>query len=82
MKKGPEIARSSRPEVFSKVGVLENFTKFAEKHLYQSLSFNKVAGLSLQLYLKKESGTCVFCEFCEIFKNTFFYRTPPVATFE
>ena len=19
------------------------------------------------------------CEFCEIFKNTFFYRTPPVA---
>ena len=20
-----------------------------------------------------------FCEFCEIFKNTFFYRTPPLA---
>ena len=23
-----------------------------------------------------------FCEICEIFKNTFFYRTPPLATFE
>ena len=22
------------------------------------------------------------CEFCEIFKNTFFYRTPPVAASE
>ena len=26
----------------------------------------------LQLYLKKGSGTHVFCEFCKIFKNTFF----------
>ena len=22
----------------------------------------------------------LFCKICEIFKNTFFYRTPPVAT--
>ena len=30
--------------------------------------------------LKKETLVQVFsCEFCEIFKNTFFYRTPPVA---
>ena len=29
-------------------------------------------------FLKKETLTQVFsCEFCEIFKNTFFYRTPP-----
>ena len=27
---------------------------------------------------KKETPTQVsFCEFCKIFKNTFFYRTPP-----
>ena len=37
-----EIARSSRPEVFYRKGVLRNFTKFAGKHLCQSLFFNKV----------------------------------------
>ena len=52
--------RSSRPEVFCKKGVLRNFAKFTEKHLCQSLFFNKVADLRLQLYLKKDSSTGVF----------------------
>ena len=26
----------------------------------------------LQLYENRNSGTCVFCDFCKIFKNTFF----------
>ena len=30
----------------------------------------------LQLYLKRDSGTGVSCEFCEISNNTFSYRTP------
>ena len=31
-------------------------------------------------FIKKETLAQVFsCEFCEISKNTFFYRTPPVA---
>ena len=38
--------RSSRLEVLCEKGVLENFTKFAGKHLCQSLIFNKVAGLA------------------------------------
>ena len=42
-----------------KKGVLRNFAKVTGKHLCQSLFFNKVALVS-------------FCEFCEIFKNTFF----------
>ena len=55
----------------------------------------QVAGSGLQLYLKRDSGTgaCNFikketlaqvfsCEFCEIYKNTFFYRIPLVAAFE
>ena len=34
-------------------------------------------------FIKKETLALVFsCEFCEIFKNTFFYRTPPVAPSE
>ena len=36
--------RSSR-QVFCKKGVLRNFAKLTGKHLYQSLFFNKVAGL-------------------------------------
>ena len=33
-------------------------------------------------FIKKESLAQVFsCEFSEIFKNTFFYRTPLVAAF-
>ena len=33
-------------------------------------------------FSKKEALIQVFCyEFCEIFKNTFFYRTTPMAAF-
>ena len=43
----------------------------------------KATGLSATIFLKKETPTYVFsCEFCEIFKNTFFYRTPPVDASE
>ena len=35
---------------FCEKGVLRNFTKFTGKHLCQSLFFNKVLGLGLQLY--------------------------------
>ena len=31
--------------------------------------FNKVAGLTL---LKRDASAGVFCEYCEIFKNTYF----------
>ena len=42
--------------------------------------FNKVAGLRPTILLKKETlASVVSCEFCEICKNTFSYRTPPVA---
>ena len=31
-------------------------------------------------FIKKETLARVFpCDFCEIFENTFFYRTPPMA---
>ena len=67
-------SRSSQPEVFCKKGALKNFSKFTEKHLCQGLFFNKVAGLGLQLYLKKETLAQCFpsSEFCEISNNTFF----------
>ena len=44
------VFRSTRQEVFCKKGVLGNFAKLAGKYLCQSLFFNKVACLGLQLY--------------------------------
>ena len=41
----PLCFRSSHPKVFCKKDVIRNFAKFTGKHLYQSLFFNKVAGL-------------------------------------
>ena len=74
------LFRSSRPEVFCEKGILRIFTKFTGKRMCQSLFFNKVAGISLQLYWKGDSGTGGFlCR--NICKNTFSYRTPPVTPF-
>ena len=57
------LCRSSRPDVFCKKGILRNFTKFTGKHL-----------------IKIEALAQVFSgEFCEISKNAFSYRAPPVA---
>ena len=33
----------------------------------------------LQFYLRRDSGTDVSCEFCEIFLNICFYKSPSVA---
>ena len=69
--------RSSRPEVFCKKAVLKSFTKFTGKHLFEILSFNKVAGLRPETsrpetsnFIKRENLAQLFsCEFCKIFKE-------------
>ena len=58
--------RSSRSQMFFKIGILKNFTIFTGKQLCW-----------------RDSNTGMFsCEYCEFFKNRFFYRTLPVAAFE
>ena len=57
------IYRTSHWRCSIEKGVLKYFTKFAWKHLCQSLFFNKVAETLAQVFS---------CRFCEIFKNTFF----------
>ena len=77
------LKTNNRPEVFCKKVVLRNLAKFTEKHLYQSLFFNKAAGFAAEAcsFIKKETLAQVFsCEFWEISRNTFCYRTSPVAT--
>ena len=60
-----------------------NFLKKILQHrclpVLESLS-KKVAGLEARKSIKKETPSQVFsCEYCEIFKNSFFYRTSLVA---
>ena len=55
--------KSMLAEVFWKIGFLKNFAKFTGQHLCQSLSFNKVANLSLAEVFSSE--------FCQIPKNVF-----------
>ena len=65
-------SRSSH-QMCSLKAFLKNFAKLTGKYLCQSLFFNEVAGLRSATSLKKEAVAQVFsCDFCEIFKNTFF----------
>ena len=50
--------------------VLRNFTNFTRKHPRHGLFFNKE---------KETLAQACSCEFCEVSKNTFSGRTPPVA---
>ena len=38
--------------------------------------------ITWQAFKKETLAQMFYCEFCEISKNTFFYRTPPVALSE
>ena len=67
--------------MFSKKGVFRNFAKITGKDLCQSLFLIKPQACS---FIKKEALAQVFV-FLRIFessKNTFSYRTPPVAAVE
>ena len=61
--------RSSHRRCSARKGVLKNFAKFIGKHLCQS-----VRGLKAATFLKKTLAPVFSCEFCEIFKNTFFTK--------
>ena len=63
--------RSSCPEVFCKKCVYENFAKFTGKYRCQSLFFNKPAGLSPEILLKKK-----LCHRCFSVNFVKFLRTP------
>ena len=54
------IYGSSRPEVFSKKGVLRYFAKFTGKRLCQSLCFDNIIKKALSTLLKRNSCTGLF----------------------
>ena len=67
-------------QMFYQIPVLKNFAKRTRNHLCRSLLLNKVAGLwSAVLFKKRLRQRCFPVNFAKLFKNDFFYRTPPVA---
>ena len=74
-------SRSSRWQIFIKVGVLKNVAIFTGKHLCWNLFLIKMQAWR-SLLVKKKTPTQVFpFEYCKIFKTTFFYRIPTMAAF-
>ena len=60
----------------------KNITTFMLELCYDKNSRQTLANHKLRAcnFIKKETLAQVFsCEFCEIYKNTFYYRTPLVA---
>ena len=64
--------RSSRSQLFFKIAVLKNFTKFTGEHLCWSLFLIKRPAT----LLKRESSIGIFLKYCKFFKDSSFYRTP------
>ena len=70
------LQKITQANVFSKQ-ISEATVRRCSSTLTQSLLFDRVAGLKPETLLKKRSWHgCFPVNFCEIFKKTFFYRTP------
>ena len=70
------IYRSTRLKLFFKIDFLKNLAIFTGKHLCWSLFLIKYRSEGVQQLYYKETQIQVFsCEYSEIFKNRFFYRT-------
>ena len=65
--------RSSCWQMFFKIGVLKIFAIFSGKQLCWSLFLMKLQVRKPATLLKKYPTQVFSCEFCEIFKNRFFY---------
>ena len=65
----PKKGRSTRLQMFFKIGVLKNFANFTRKRLHWSFFLIKLQALFNN----------VSYEISQIFKNTFFNKTPLVA---
>ena len=69
------ICRSSRSQIFDKIGFHKNFRNIHKKTSVLEYLFNKVTGLKACNFIKmRPQHRC--------FRNRFFYETPPVAASE
>ena len=78
-----EISQNSQENTCAKVSLLiklQACNLIKKETLTQVFFMNFAKFLRTPNFIKKETLVQVFsCDFCEYSKNTFFYRTPPVA---
>ena len=60
--------RGKRSQMFFKIGVLKSLAIFTRKHLCWN-----------RFLAKLQASLALSCKYCENFKDSIFYRTPPVA---
>ena len=65
-----EKIKSSRQQMFFKIRCSQKFCNIHRKTPVLEFLFNKIAGLQLS------------CEYCNVFNNSFFHKTPSVAASE
>ena len=73
MQFGFQKYRSSRSQMYFRIGALKDFAMFTEKYLCWGLFLINIQAWRPATLLRRDS------EICDIFKNTYFYRTHPVA---
>ena len=87
LSRADESFQKQPPERYSiKKVFFKNFAKLTGKHQCQSLFFNSIASLRVQLYEKKDSGTSVFLWIflwisSKIFKNSYIMKHLWTTTF-
>ena len=73
------VNRSSHPEVFVEKAFLE-ISQNSQESTCARVSFSIKFQAEACNFIQKETLAQLFsCEFCKISKNSFSYRTPPVA---
>ena len=58
--------------MFFKIGVHKVFVIFTGKHLYWRLFLIKLQAFKSVTLLKRDFNTAASCQYCKIFKNSFF----------
>ena len=66
-------------EVFYEKAVLKNFAP-QEMTVLESL-FKKIAGVKACNFIKRDPSTVFSCEYCQMFKSTYFEKHQQTAAF-
>ena len=76
-----QSSKQSLPKVSSEAFFKLNFLKniYNRKTPVLGSLSNRVTSLKAGNFIKRDSNQVFSCKYCEIFKKSFFYRTPPVA---
>ena len=74
-------SRSSHQRCSIKKAILKNFCSIHRKTPVSESLFDKVVGLYTCNFIKKTLTQMFFCEYCNIFKNTYFEKQLQMTAF-